>query len=470
MDITDKKPNNKLKRQRALRGWSQKKVGLSIGTSKDMVSRWETGERETSLYYQEKLCVLFGLSSVDLGFIDSSADDNLVLHSFVKPQSMSLEGFSGIDNVFTSFSISSDSRDKAFQLFTKAISPSILKVIQELGRDDMSIVRREFLNLAGTSLVLSGLGTDRNSFIANMFYDDHIQLLENEITTRWNLYHTGGTILANRGLDMWISEVEKFSQEADNGVQKNRAHALLSMSYQLQGSILRDKMNYDQAHDFYKKAFFAADEVSDLELKSSTLGRRGVTFIQQKKPIEAIEYLESGLAVIDNLHLPYLKGYILQALSEAHAMAQHASQSKKSIALAEDALGSKKEVVERSLCQFNTTSITAQKGVNAVLLHEYPLAINLLNEGLASYDQRLLRGRARLIAQKAEAYYGLHLIEESALTAKEAFSIASTIGSQKTIDRVQILHMDLAQSPYKKESSVLQLEKLLSTTTTQSFP
>ncbi len=43
------------------------KVGLEIETSKEMVSRWETGERMPSPYYQDKLCILFGMSAADLG-------------------------------------------------------------------------------------------------------------------------------------------------------------------------------------------------------------------------------------------------------------------------------------------------------------------------------------------------------------------------------------------------------------------
>lgn len=69
-----------------------------------------------------------------------------------------------------------------------------------------------------------------------------------------------------------------------------------------------------------------------------------------------------------------------------------------------------------SNCSSNTTSVTAQKGVNAVLLKDYNQALTLLDAGLAKYDPTLRRGRARLIAQQAEAYYGLGLIDKSTKT------------------------------------------------------
>src|SRR5581483_8553584 len=67
-----KQPNEQLRTERLRRGWSQKKVSFDIDTSKDVVSRWETGERVPNLYYQEKLCRLFNKTADELGFLDLS--------------------------------------------------------------------------------------------------------------------------------------------------------------------------------------------------------------------------------------------------------------------------------------------------------------------------------------------------------------------------------------------------------------
>ncbi len=88
---------------------------------------------------------------------------------------------------------------------------------------------------------------------------------------------------------------------------------------------------------------------------------------------------------------------------------------------------------------------------------------SLLDAGLATYDPMLRRGRARLIAQKAEAYYGLELIKESIKTAIEALILAQAIGSQKTINRVKDLHSLLELSRYRKEKDVVQLGTMLAT-------
>jgi transcriptional regulator with XRE-family HTH domain len=69
MGSETKQPNEALRRQRLLRGWSQQKVADQLGTSEEMVNRWERGKRKTSPFYQEKLCILFGKSAEELGFL-----------------------------------------------------------------------------------------------------------------------------------------------------------------------------------------------------------------------------------------------------------------------------------------------------------------------------------------------------------------------------------------------------------------
>lgn len=68
---SEKKPNTILRRERQLRGWSQQRVAELVGTSEDVVSRWERGERRPSPFFQEKLCVLYEKSAEELGLLRS---------------------------------------------------------------------------------------------------------------------------------------------------------------------------------------------------------------------------------------------------------------------------------------------------------------------------------------------------------------------------------------------------------------
>ncbi len=324
-------------------------------------------------------------------------------------------------------------------------------------------VRRQFLvGLLGIPAVLLGLDDERQPAPTSIVLNhDRMAFFEDVMATRWDVYHTGGTIRAHRGLNIWLKQAEDFAQETGGSIWHERAYSLLSMSYQLQGSILRDMMQYDQAHTAYEKAFQVAEELDDPELQAATFARRGVTSIQQNMPTEAITYLNGALKLVNGLGLPCLRGYILQALSEAYAMAQQAGQCWRHIDLAQRSLERRGEVLERSNCYPNTSSILAQKGVNAVLLGDNDYAIALIDKSLLKYDHAFVRGRARLMAQKAEAYYGLGWLDMSVTTAEEALTLARSVGSTKQIARVRNLSTAMIQSRWRNESSVAGLGMLL---------
>jgi transcriptional regulator with XRE-family HTH domain len=60
-------PNERLRRARSLKGWSQAEVAEQVGTSFEMVSRWERGVTVPSPYYRERLCAVLGQTPEELG-------------------------------------------------------------------------------------------------------------------------------------------------------------------------------------------------------------------------------------------------------------------------------------------------------------------------------------------------------------------------------------------------------------------
>ena len=370
----------------------------------------------------------------------------------------------------TVLSLSTHEQGRDTCLLSQSLKRAIIEAVREWGeapmhsisilmeKGNMDRTKRDLLKLLGSSIVCAESGMSLQSFVTILGSGDRLGLFQQEMTMRWNVYHGGNTIQSGNGLHLWLGELEQFVKEVP---QNEQISNLLNMSYQLHGSIFRDEMNYSEAHSAYKRAYFIADEFDNPELKSASLARRGVTFIQQMKPIDAIQYLEGALIFIKGYDLPCLECYIYQALSEAYAMAQQSQKSWSNVVLAEKALQRKNEVLGISKVSSNTTSVTSQKGVNAVLLKDYKQALTLLDAGLAKYDPNLRRGRARLIAQKAEACYGLGSIDESTKVAMEALTIAQTIGSQKTIDRIRSLYLLLVQSQYKNETGVIQLGRVI---------
>ena len=68
-------PNQQLKAERELRGWSQKYVADQIGADHYYLSRWEHGTSYPSPYYRSKLCLLFGKNAKELGLLREEANE-----------------------------------------------------------------------------------------------------------------------------------------------------------------------------------------------------------------------------------------------------------------------------------------------------------------------------------------------------------------------------------------------------------
>ena len=71
-----KKPNEALKRERELRGWTQAELAKKLGTTKLNVGRWERGESFPPPFYREKLCKLFKKNAEELGFLQDDGKEN----------------------------------------------------------------------------------------------------------------------------------------------------------------------------------------------------------------------------------------------------------------------------------------------------------------------------------------------------------------------------------------------------------
>lgn len=96
------KANQRLKHERELRGWSQAKVAMEIGTDPATIGRWERGLSFPYPYFREKLCTLFGKNASELGLVrnkDDSAEESLsVVEHEILPHP-SLPSFQVYDSV-----------------------------------------------------------------------------------------------------------------------------------------------------------------------------------------------------------------------------------------------------------------------------------------------------------------------------------------------------------------------------------
>lgn len=71
--------NQKMKREREQRGWSQARVAEQIGTDPGTISRWERGSTSPSPYFRERLCQLYSKTAQELGLLGEAQSEVVVL-------------------------------------------------------------------------------------------------------------------------------------------------------------------------------------------------------------------------------------------------------------------------------------------------------------------------------------------------------------------------------------------------------
>ncbi|HET9919657.1 MAG TPA: tetratricopeptide repeat protein [Ktedonobacteraceae bacterium] len=76
------KPNDILKRERLLRGWTQGELAGRIGTDGYTVNRWERGRALPGPYFRRQLCEMFGKNVEELGLLSETLQTGAAEPSF----------------------------------------------------------------------------------------------------------------------------------------------------------------------------------------------------------------------------------------------------------------------------------------------------------------------------------------------------------------------------------------------------
>src|SRR5437764_2452818 len=71
MLIEENVPNERLRRARYLKGWTQSDLAEAVGTDFETVSRWERGTTMPSAYFREHLCRVLEQTPEELGFVQN---------------------------------------------------------------------------------------------------------------------------------------------------------------------------------------------------------------------------------------------------------------------------------------------------------------------------------------------------------------------------------------------------------------
>src|SRR5947209_971249 len=152
-------PNQRLRAERELRGWSQKYVAEQIGADHYYLSRWERGTAMPSPHYRQKLCVLFGKDARELGLQPKSSRDSLT---------------------GTPLETAAVSSSPAFVVHDPIIPPLMADTLQLVGRDDLldHLKQRLFSHHNLVLTALNGLpGVGKTALAVALVHDNEVSEL-----------------------------------------------------------------------------------------------------------------------------------------------------------------------------------------------------------------------------------------------------------------------------------------------------
>jgi tetratricopeptide (TPR) repeat protein/transcriptional regulator with XRE-family HTH domain len=289
--IPRSQPNALLRQQRLMRGWSLQHVVEQLcslcqeeddvpGVTKDMVSKWERGERKPSRFYQTKLCLLYNTTAVQLGFLDTSdlhepspsnkTSTALTIPSIIPDSSRA----KAIDEIL------SQSKDEvSATLATQLLSLSgkqlatlatlgwtqenILHALQIVLQGEMAMAtmkRRQVLQLGASILFLGGIDLPTREHPS---FEERAQLtrtLGEGIAAGWTLFHIASPAQV---LAVGRSQLALL-QQVHSDIYPTILPMLYSGVYRLNGAALHFQGHYDDAHQAHQKAYIAALDDGDV--------------------------------------------------------------------------------------------------------------------------------------------------------------------------------------------------------------
>ncbi|MFL5626258.1 MAG: tetratricopeptide repeat protein [Ktedonobacteraceae bacterium] len=159
-------PNQRLKQERELRGWSQNDVARQLGVEHYYLSRWERGMTVPSPYYRQKLCALFGKNADELGLLHHNAPE--VRQEQETSSVIPAAPEAGVELVSSALMSGEVVQDTAIPLlFASGL----------VGRDGLlaELKQRLCSDRRGTAVVLSGLpGVGKTTLAAALVHDPEI--------------------------------------------------------------------------------------------------------------------------------------------------------------------------------------------------------------------------------------------------------------------------------------------------------
>ncbi len=305
---TNSNPNDLLRHQRELRGWSQGKVAdmlhlLGGVADSKLVGKWERGVVKPSPYYREKLCLLYGVPADQLGFINLPDDKQ---HITLMPlQGRQLELGDVMANRF---------------------DPNRRLLLQMLGVTGMSAtIIPDILNSDLWSRL--ALAAVKPTYIDEQALS-HIEKL-NEVC--FNLSNNNQLEIVEQILPTYLPQITALANQSSNWQAK--AASLASRGFILAAEI--DKKNVTAMQTYTQQAVFYSQLSQDSNIQADALRVEATIALVAKQPFKTLFTYQKALPLVDQVS-PLLRSRIYLGLASAYARCGQKQDALRYLGLAQE--------------------------------------------------------------------------------------------------------------------------------------
>jgi transcriptional regulator with XRE-family HTH domain/tetratricopeptide (TPR) repeat protein len=496
-----KTPQNRLRFERELRGWSQEDLAEKVGTTQKIVSRWERGESTPLPYYRQKLCKFFGKNAAELGLIDQEETYQI---PDLPTEERANEGpdTSQIAPPLQHIDTHQD-EDQPLQLFIPNYTPHIVTIHihqqapistsalsdehaiidsrmtttlehRHPGEIEEIVNRREFGQRAwriGSAAFFAYHGELLERFLRALKKPSTVDgtmliYLERHTENYWYDRHT--VALASHHLIEYVLEhflkVTSLLEEPLLPTVRTRLCSIAGGIALLVGELLFDMRCYAQARKYYTVAVEAAQEADNQALQAVSWGRMSFTWTYEGNPQAALVCVQTARHVGGQSINATTRAWLAAVEAEIQANLHERNSTLKALDEAEN-VEQRDRPQDCYWIHFDPSLSAGYRGVSLLRLYrpEDPQTTSFLTDAqrtltkaLDFLDPTLTRRKPNILADLAGTYIQQKEVEAACEHAIEAVILVSHIQSKVVLQRLLSRQHEL--DPWKYTESVQRLD------------
>ncbi len=463
MFINQKQPNERLRHEQEIRGWSQKRVADLIDTSKEIVGLWERGERGTGKKYQERLCELFGKSAEELGFIKGAR--KFETPNVVVSQQPS-QHYNGLANV--SHGAVQNFIGKGDE-FPEGKHSNPISLIEQASNDELqsqistplsipSLFRTDIDVFAHLSTVLSKPSVVSESEIT--YFDQQTRLYWR---AREETALPAATLYAY--IIRHIDDISILLARSHLPTLRLYLCEIVCRTVLLAGILLYDMGQYAKARQHYQVAFKAAMEANNPVLQAIIWGWMSFTWTYAKQYAEALNCVQHARSFVTQTTDSMTRAWLGAIEAEVQAHLHNRDACLLAISTMERGMRGSPPQDISYLFEFNPVLLLGYKGVclQQFYRRQEPATNGFLQEAKESLEQAL----ASEAAIKRKLYYlndlaGVYArqgeVEIACAYIAQSIPLMMQVGSGSKTIRKHLLQVRTLLQPHEHTSSVQALD------------